>query len=79
MDCFYQDEEQLYIDPDSCIDCEACVPECPVQAIHHDSAVPPAWTAFIELNAVRSHALQGAGGHITERQEPKLGPGCKRA
>src|SRR5204863_49815 len=32
-DCFYQDDAQLYIDPDVCIDCDACVPECPVEAI----------------------------------------------
>src|SRR5579859_2132977 len=30
VDCFYQDAEQLYIDPEECIDCGGCVPECPV-------------------------------------------------
>src|SRR5262249_38780510 len=39
-DCFYQDDSQLYIDPTECIDCEACVPECPVAAIFHESDVP---------------------------------------
>ena len=33
VECFYQDEVMLYIDPADCIDCEACVPECPVEAI----------------------------------------------
>ncbi len=69
-DCFYQDERMLYIDPEECIDCEACVPECPVEAIHHDSAVPSAWSAFVELNRVRSAELKKAGGSITEKQEP---------
>jgi ferredoxin len=67
---------QLYIDPNHCIDCEACVPECPVEAIHHDSRIPPAWLDYVELNARRSNELMDNGGHITERQEPKKGPGC---
>lgn len=77
MECFYQDEEMLYIDPEHCIDCEACVPECPVEAIFHDSNVPQPWTQFIQLNAERVAVLKHSGGQITERQEPKLGPGCR--
>src|SRR5437764_15431382 len=38
-DCFYQDDTMLYIHPVDCIDCEACVPECPVEAIFHDENV----------------------------------------
>ncbi len=77
-DCFYQDERMLYIDPADCIDCEACVPECPVEAIFHESNVPPTWRHYVELNAERVAALKDAGGHITERQAPRNGPGCKR-
>ena len=77
-ECFYQDDAMLYIDPDPCIDCEACVAECPVSAIFHESNVPAAWASYVALNAERARALQGAGGHITERQEPKEGPGCKK-
>src|SRR5215218_9246957 len=33
VECFWQDERMLYIDPEVCIDCEACIPECPVVAI----------------------------------------------
>jgi ferredoxin len=67
---------QLYIDPIHCIDCEACVPECPVEAIFHDSSVPSQWTQYLQINAVRSAELSGIGGNITEKQEAKLGPGC---
>lgn len=77
-DCFYQDDHQLYIDPDSCLDCEACVPECPVEAIFHDSNVPEAWAHYVQLNAERVAILKGSGGNITERQPPKEGPGCGR-
>jgi ferredoxin len=41
----------LYIDPDHCVDCEACVPECPVEAIFHETNVPPQWRHYVELNA----------------------------
>jgi len=79
-ECFYQDESMLYIDPMECIDCEACVPECPVEAIYHDSNVPARWVQFVALNAERTAALIAAGGgRITEKQDPKEGPGCSAA
>jgi ferredoxin len=79
MDCFYQDELQLYIDPLECIDCGACAPECPVAAIFYDQELPARWSHFLTLNAQRCAELKTAGASITERQEPKLGPGCRRA
>jgi len=78
-DCFYQDDTQLYIDPTECIDCEACVPECPVAAIFHESDVPSQWAHFVQLNAERSAALKASGGKFTEKQEPKMGPNCSAA
>ena len=50
VDCIYEGEDQLYIHPDECIDCGACEPECPVNAIFEQSAVPPEWEEFIELD-----------------------------
>ena len=50
-DSFHEGEKMLYINPDHCIDCEACIPECPVEAIFHDSNVPAKWHQFIEMNA----------------------------
>ena len=40
VDCFYGDEKMLYIHPDECIDCGACEPECPVEAIYDESNIP---------------------------------------
>ena len=77
VDCFYQDENMLYIDPLECIDCGACVPECPVEAIYRESEVPSQWTEYIQLNADRVRALKETG-HITEKQDAKEGPDCKR-
>jgi ferredoxin len=74
--CFYQDERQLYIDPHECIDCDACKSECPVDAIFRDSEVPSQWNHFVALNADRVRALHD-GGHITDRQPAKRGPGCR--
>jgi ferredoxin len=76
-ECFYQDDRMLYIDPLDCIDCAACVPECPVEAIFEETTVPGPWVQFVHLNADRAAALKATGGHITERQQPKLGPGCQ--
>ena len=42
---------QLYIDPDTCIDCGACEPACPVQAIFPNDGVPEKWQSFIATNA----------------------------
>jgi NAD-dependent dihydropyrimidine dehydrogenase PreA subunit len=41
----------LYIHPDECIDCGACVPACPVEAIYSLDETPQKWADFIHLNA----------------------------
>ena len=41
---------QLYINPDECIDCGACVPVCPAEAIFHEDHVPTQWQASITEN-----------------------------
>src|SRR5215475_11811771 len=45
-ECFHEGEQMLFIDPHECLDCEACVPECPVSAIFHDTAVPSQWQHY---------------------------------
>src|SRR5437763_4613914 len=76
-ECFYQDEQMLYIDPAECIDCEACVPECPVQAIFAQDDTPDQWQSYIQLNTDKSAELK-TSGHITEKQDAKEGPLCKK-
>ncbi len=46
-----QSYDQLFIDPEQCIDCGLCEPECPVDAIFADDEVPEIWTHFVQLNA----------------------------
>jgi ferredoxin len=55
--CFHADDEMLYIDPDECIDCGACVPECPVEAIFDESQVPEDQHDWIAVNAEKSKKL----------------------
>jgi NAD-dependent dihydropyrimidine dehydrogenase PreA subunit len=43
--------EQLYIDPTSCIDCEACVPACPVDAVQHAERLPSEHAEYAAINA----------------------------
>ena len=43
--------EQLYVDPQECIDCDACVEACPVDAIFPEDQLPEAWRHFAEVNA----------------------------
>lgn len=47
----YDQFDQLYINPDECIDCGACEPACPVAAIFEESAVPEQWKEYTQLNA----------------------------
>ncbi len=47
----YEEVDQLYIDPDECIDCGACEPACPVSAIFEEEDVPEKWQEYIEKNA----------------------------
>jgi ferredoxin len=52
VDCIYEGEDMYYINPDECIDCGACEPECPVTAIFADDSVPEQWQGFIAKNRV---------------------------
>ena len=51
VDCFYEGENMLVIHPDECIDCGACVPACPVEAIFALDETPEKWKNFIPVNA----------------------------
>jgi len=47
----FQSADMLYIHPDECIDCGACVPACPVEAIFALDETPEKWASFIPVNA----------------------------
>lgn len=57
VDCFRGDADMLYIDPRRCIDCGACVPECPVDAIYPEGSLPDDQAAWLVINAERAALL----------------------
>ena len=65
VDCFREGPNFLVIDPDECIDCALCEPECPAQAIFSEDEVPAGQEAFIELNS----ELANIWPNITEKKE----------
>lgn len=65
-DCFHEGPNFLVIDPDGCIDCELCEPECPAGAIYADGDVPAEQTSFVALN----EELSKVWPVITKRKEP---------
>lgn len=69
VECFHYDDQMLYIDPDVCIDCSACIPECPVQAIFEEADLPEDQEKWIEINAEKAPDLP----LITEQMEPLEG------
>lgn len=57
VSCFHGDDDRVYIDPVACIDCAACVPLCPVQAIYEDLDLPEDKEHWTEVNAEKAPTL----------------------
>ena len=66
VDCFHEGPEMLYIDPDECIDCGACVPECPVEAIFPEDELPEDKHEWLAVNAEQAPDFPV----ITEKKDP---------
>lgn len=66
VDCFREGPEMLVIDPDECIDCTLCVPECPAEAIFAEEDVPESQLDMLALNA----KLAKEWPAIIERKDP---------
>ena len=69
-ECFHEGEQMLFIDPEHCIDCQACAPECPVGAIFYEDDVPEGQREFIQLNREMSLVCP----QIVERKMPLCRP-----
>jgi len=68
VDCFYEGPNFLVIDPDECIDCALCEPECPAEAIFEEDDLPDGQEEFLKLNA--ELADKWRNNNITEQKEP---------
>ncbi|WP_194916646.1 ferredoxin [Catenulispora rubra] len=62
VDCIYEGERALYIHPDECVDCGACEPACPVEAIFYEDDVPGQWRGYLAANAEFFTELGSPGG-----------------
>lgn len=66
VDCFHEGPNFLVIDPEECIDCALCVPECPVEAIVPEDELTPDQQQYVEINA----RLAKQWPVITEQKDP---------
>ena len=74
VDCFKEGPNMLVIDPDECIDCAVCVPECPVNAIYAEDDLPAEQKAFVALNAELANqwpTITDTKGPLPEAEEFK--------
>ncbi|MFJ3774577.1 ferredoxin [Streptomyces sp. NPDC090075] len=71
VDCIYPGERMVYIQPDECVDCGACEPVCPAEAIYYVDDLPEQWNAFTALNA-EFFAAVGSPGGASDREPGSL-------
>jgi NAD-dependent dihydropyrimidine dehydrogenase PreA subunit len=62
VDCIYEGARSLYIHPDECVDCGACEPVCPVEAIYYEDDVPSEWSDYYRANVEFFDDLGSPGG-----------------
>ena len=62
VDCIYEGKRMLYIHPDECVDCGACEPVCPVEAIFYEDDVPEEWKDYYKANVDFFDDLGSPGG-----------------
>lgn len=62
VDCIYEGNRMLYIQPDECVDCGACEPVCPVEAIYYEDDTPDQWRGYIDANVDFFKDLGSPGG-----------------
>lgn len=62
VDCIYEGNRMLYIHPDECVDCGACEPVCPVEAIYYEDDLPEQWKAYQQINTEVFIEIGSPGG-----------------
>ncbi len=71
VDCIHEVARMLVIDPEECIDCGACEPECPVEAIYPAEALPAEWTPFLRINASYTPGDAAATDALVDDWKPR--------
>ncbi|MEE2059244.1 ferredoxin [Rhodococcus artemisiae] len=76
VDCIYEGSRMLYIHPDECVDCGACEPVCPVEAIFFEDDLPEDWNGYVASNVDFFADLGSPGGAAkvgrTENDPPSI-------
>ncbi len=62
VDCIYEGNRMLYIHPEECVDCGACEPVCPVEAIYYEDDLPEDQEEYLDVNAQFFESLGSPGG-----------------
>jgi NAD-dependent dihydropyrimidine dehydrogenase PreA subunit len=70
VDCIYEGERMLYIHPDECVDCGACEPVCPVEAIFYEDDLPDDLQPYLRANADFFSSLGSPGGAVKVGRTP---------
>jgi ferredoxin len=71
VEAFHELPDRLYINPQTCIDCDACVPECPVEAIFSEATLPEQYADWLEMNAeAENYPI------LSMKKEALYGPTC---
>ena len=73
--CFHGDDQRMYIDPIACVDCGACIPACPVQAISESADLSKDELMWVQINAEKSSSAPV----IRAKQTPLAGAEERRA
>jgi ferredoxin len=72
VEAFHELPDRLLINPDTCIDCDACIPECPVEAIFSDMSIPEEYLSWLEINKeAENYPI------ISTKQPALFASGCK--
>ena len=62
VDCIYEGGRSVYIHPDECVDCGACEPVCPVEAICYEEDMPAEWGSALQINREFFAGIGSPGG-----------------
>ncbi len=72
VDAFHEGDRMVYINPDTCVNCDACVPACPVEAIFSEEGLPAKFQEYIQIN------LEGSKARPVINQKKDPLPGAKK-
>lgn len=76
VDCIYEGPRSLYIHPDECVDCGACEPVCPVEAIYFEDDLPSEYAEWYEINVHFFDEIGSPGGAgrfgVHDTDEPRV-------